>query len=92
MDDSQMDHYISRNLKNWVAGRQASPPPREQVVSAAGSSDAYQEPQYFQTREVVHEYAHHRLVGYYTGEWIRGSFTMSLSWPANLATIFQTAS
>ncbi len=88
--ENEIDRYISRSLKNWAASQQASPPSREEVQKAAAVSPSpWQEPVYFRTSTVVHEFASNRMVGYYTGDWLRGPFSVSLGWPTQLSALVQ---
>ncbi len=86
--DNLIDRYLSRCLKNWTANQQVSPPGREELLKKAAVAPAHwQEPVYFRTNAFVREFSNSRMIGYYTGEWLSVSFTMSISWPAQLATL-----
>ncbi len=90
--DHELDRYLSRCLKNWTARQPLPNQGREALLKAAAASPpppAWDEPTYFRPSLAPHEFTNNRMVGFYTGEWLRGSFTMSLSWPTQLGTLVQ---
>jgi hypothetical protein len=93
MDDNELDTYVSRSIKNWAA---AQPQPRQDKDALLKKAKAVPpealEPAYFRSDALLHtEFSSHRLASYYTGEWLRGSFTVSLGWPVQLITLIQVA-
>lgn len=89
--DHEMDRYVGRSLKNWTARQPLPANGREALLKAAAAAPpaVWQEQSYFRSNTAPREFANNRMMGFYTGEWLRSSFTVSLSWPTQMGTLVQ---
>lgn len=89
--ENEMDRYLSRCLKNWTARQPTPANGREVLLKAAATAPpaAWEEQTYFRSNLAPREFSNNRMIGFYTGEWLRGSLTMSLSWPTQIGTLVQ---
>jgi hypothetical protein len=85
-----MDRYLSRTLKNWAA-RYCSPENgREQLLETAAHPPVLQEAP---ARGLGHvrEFAYLQPAIHPLVTWGGGSFTLSMAWPVQMASLVQAA-